>query len=214
MSSPSTAAGDFDARDRRVLARLSTPRAIQDFLDGLDYSTDDFARAPRRVLRDRRAHCLDGAVFAAAALERLGHPALLFDLEAERDDDHVLALFRVDGLWGAVGKSNTSTLRFREAIHRDLRELALSYFEFYYNLNGEKTLRRYSVPLPLARFENRRWRVDDAALPRIEAALYALRHHAIAPRPALRRLTRVDRRVYDAGFLGADPDGLYVPPPR
>lgn len=201
----------FDARERRVLARLTTPRRIQDWLDALAYSTDDGARSPRGVLRTRRAHCFDGAVFAAAALERIGHPALLLDLEAVRDDDHVLALYRVDGLWGAVAKSNTTTLRFREPVHRTLRELALSYFEFYYNLAREKTLRRYSRPLSLARFERLRWRTDDAAMLAIEDALYACPHRALAPPRALRRLSRVDARAYEAGLLGADPDGLYVP---
>jgi hypothetical protein len=197
-----------------VLARLRSPRAIQDFLDGLDYSNFEDPRSPRSVLRDQRAHCFDGAVLAAAALQRLGHPPLLFDLEAERDDDHVLALYRDGGLWGAVGMSNTTTLRFREPVHRNLRELALSYFEFYFNLAREKTLRRYSRPLSLTRFERAHWRTDDSAMPRIETALYALRHYELAPPRALRTLTRIDRRAFDAGLLGADPAGLYRVPRR
>ncbi|TAJ24270.1 MAG: hypothetical protein EPO68_01760 [Planctomycetota bacterium] len=196
----------------RVLARLRSPRAIQDFLDGLDYSNFEAARSPRGVLRDRRAQCFDGAVLAAAALQRLGYPPLLFDLEAERDDDHVLALYKVGGLWGAVGMSNTTTLRFREPVHRTLRELALSYFEFYFNLAREKTLRRYSSPLKLARFERAHWRTDDAAMPRIESALYALRHYELAPARALRALSRIDKRAFDAGLLGARREGLYRAP--
>jgi hypothetical protein len=193
---------------------LDSPRAIQDFLDQVPYSTDPIYRSPRSVLRDRRAHCFDGALLAAAALERFGHPPRLLDLAAENDDDHVLALYQVDGLWGAVAKSNTTTLRFREPIHRTLRELVLTYFEFYYNLNSVKSLRSYSVPLPLARFEHAHWRTDDATMDQIAAALDAARHLPLLPRRALTRLERVDAKVYAAGLLGADPDGLYQPTGR
>src|SRR6185503_6616965 len=107
-------------------------------------------RSPRRVLRDGVAQCMDGALFGAAALRMLGHPPLLLDLEAVRDDDHVLAIFQVRGtnrgLWGAIAKSNYSGLRFREPVYRTLRELVMSYFEHYYNPAGEKTLRAFSRP--------------------------------------------------------------------
>lgn len=112
------------------MARLSNPSRIQAFLDELAYSTEPIYRCPLRVLRERTAHCFDGALFAAAALRCLGYPPLIVDLLPNgRDDDHLLALYRVDGHWGAVAKSNFVGLRFREPIHRTLRELALSYFE-------------------------------------------------------------------------------------
>jgi hypothetical protein len=105
------------------------------------------------VLRDRLAHCFEGALFAAGALRALGHPPLLLDLEAVRDDDHVLAVFRRNGAWGALAKSNYAGLRFREPVYRTLRELAMSYFEDYYSVEGERSLRSFSTrPVNLARF--------------------------------------------------------------
>jgi hypothetical protein len=136
--------------ERQTLAGLDSPAAIQAFLDDIPYSTDDFYRCPLRVLRERTAHCFDGALFGAAALRRLGYPPLILDMLAERDDEHLLALYRVDSHWGAVAKSNFAGLRFREPVYRSLRELVMSYFEDYFNADGEKTLRGYTVPLDLS----------------------------------------------------------------
>jgi len=121
---------DFTAAERAVFRRLATPEKIQRFLDELPYNKEphgDTCRSPRRVLRDRTAHCMEGALFGAAALRMIGHPPLLLDLEAVRDDDHVLAIFRSRGHWGALAKSNYSGLRYREPVYRTLRELAMSY---------------------------------------------------------------------------------------
>jgi hypothetical protein len=139
---------DFSKRELRTLRGLQRPERIQRFLDEeVGYDTGDGGarcRSPRRVLRERLAACMDGALFAAAALRVNGHPPLLLDLEAERDDDHVLAIFRQHGRWGAIAKSNYAGLRFREPVYRTLRELVMSYFEHYYNLRREKSLRNYS----------------------------------------------------------------------
>jgi len=197
-----------------VLSRLTTPRRIQEFLDAVPYSDEHVYRSPRDVLRDRRAHCMDGALFAAAGLARIGHPPLIVDLAAVRDDDHVLAIFRVDGYLGAVAKSNTTTLRFREPIFRNLRELALSYFEFYYNVEHAKTLRSYSLPVDLRRFEGASWRTDAGAVDAIVAALEARTHRPLVSRAMIARLSLVDRQIYEAGFLGANPHGLFRPAPR
>ena len=128
----------------RTLRALKTPARIQRFIDELEYQYADTAWSPGRVLRERKGHCLEGALVAAAALRVNGHPPLLMDLEAVHDDDHVVAIFRERGLWGGIAKSNFAGLRFRAPIYRTLRELALSYFEQYYNLRGERTLRAYS----------------------------------------------------------------------
>ncbi|MCU0644839.1 MAG: hypothetical protein MUC94_11320, partial [bacterium] len=110
--------------DQKLLSELSTPNKIQLFLDELTYSADEFYRCPRRVLHDRKAHCFDGALFAAAALHFIGYPPLILDLVPnDRDDDHLLALFKMNGHWGALAKSNFVGLRFREPIYRNLREL-------------------------------------------------------------------------------------------
>jgi len=131
-------------RERRALARLSPPWKIQKYLDGLVYDgKGEGCRSPRRVLREKRVQCMDGALFAAAALRVQGYPPLILDLEAVQDDDHVLAVFREKGGWGAIARSNYSGLRYREPIFPTLRALVLSYVESYFNLRREKTLRRY-----------------------------------------------------------------------
>jgi len=209
-----TSADGLRADERRALQTLASPAGIQAHLDEIPYSAEPVYRSPRQVLADRKAHCFDGAVFAAAALRYLGFPPLLMDLGARRDDDHVLCLFRRRGLWGALAKSNCSGLRYREPIHRTLRELAMTYFEDYFNTVGEKSLRSYSTPVDLSRFEDQRWEVESAAMDRIAAALDAARHFPLLPAGASRRLAQVDKRSYAAGFLGSDQEGLYRPPPR
>jgi hypothetical protein len=189
------------------LRDLRTPERIQRFLDcGLGYNKEkdgETIRSPRRVLRDRMAHCLEGALLAAAALRVQGHPPLLLDLEAVRDDDHVLAVFRQRGCWGAIAKSNYSGLRFREPVYRSPRELVMSYFEHYYNLEGEKTLRGYSRPVNLARFDTIPWMTADHELWEIPYYLMDLPHFRLLPPALERRLTRMDDRLFQAGLVGA-----------
>ena len=143
--------------DLRALRALKTPARIQKFIDELTYQYANTAWSPHRVLRERKGHCLEGALLATAALRVNGRPPLLMDLEAVHDDDHVIALYREGGLWGGIAKSNYAGLRFRAPIYRTLRELALSYFEHYYNLRGERTLRAYAGPVNLERLDSRRW---------------------------------------------------------
>ena len=189
------------------LRQLRTPEKIQRFLDcGLGYNKEkdgETVRSPRRVLRDRIAHCLEGALLAAAALRVLGHPPLVVDLEAVRDDDHVLAVFRERGRWGAIAKSNFSGLRFREPVYRNLRELTMSYFEHYYNLEREKTLRRYSRPVNLARFDKAGWMTAEHELWEIPYYLVDVSHRALLTPAIERRLTRMDERLFAAGLVGS-----------
>jgi hypothetical protein len=199
-------ASPFTAAERAVFRRLTTPARIQQFVDELIYNQEPHGhtcRSPRRVLRDRTAHCMEGALFAAAALRLLGHPPLLFDLEAVRDDDHVLALFRVRGHWGAIAKSNYSGLRFREPVYRNLRELAISYFEHYYNPRGEKTLRAYSRPLDLRPFDRIPWMTTEEDVWAVPERLCVLPHRQLLDAAQIRGLSRMDRRLYDAGRFGA-----------
>lgn len=203
------------ASDRRTLARLTTPFKIQEYLDTLTYSADDFYRCPVRVMRDRMAHCFDGGMFAAAALRRLGYPPLILDmLPDDRDDDHLLALFKRDGHWGAVAKSNFAGLRYREPIFRTLRELALSYFEQYYNVQREKTLRGYTGPLNLRTFDRLNWTVSDSALDRIADRLDETRKVWLLTPGMVAGLAPVDRRSYEAGMQGVNLAGLYRLPPN
>ena len=204
----------LDSAEKRLLRSLSTPAKIQEFLDRIPYSSDPIYRSPRSVIRDRKAHCFDGAVFAAAALQAIGELPLIMELKAVRDDDHLLALFRRDGCWGAVAKSNFVGLRYREAIFRNLRELSLSYFEEFYNINGEKTLRAYSAPLDLGRFAADSWQTIDSALDRVAGRLDRIRHYPLLTRRQERGLAPVDERFYRAGLLGADEKGLFKPEPN
>ena len=154
----------FTSAERAVFQRLTTPAKIQRYVDDLAYDTGaggDRCRSPRGVRQEKRAQCVDGALFGAAALRMIGYPPLLLDLEADRDSDHVLALYRQRGLWGSIAKSNYSGLRFREPAYRTLRELVMSYFEHYFNLAREKTLRRYSRPVSLRRFDSRHLMTSD-----------------------------------------------------
>lgn len=203
----------LDAANRQLFASLRTPFAIQEYLDSIPYVSEELDRSPLRVMLDRQCHCLDGGLFAAAALRRLGCPPLILDLVPEpgTDDDHVLALFQVEGCWGAVAKSNFSGLRFREPIYRTLRELAMSYFEDFYNSLGQKTLRGYTRPLNLARFDRYDWECREDGVKVATRRLYALKMIPLLTPAAIRRLQKVDQRSYDAGMLGVNVDGLYQP---
>jgi Transglutaminase-like superfamily len=194
-------------QETALLKTLRTPEKIQRFLDEeVRYNKEPAGptcRSPRRVLRDRVAHCIEGAMLAAAALRVQGLPPLILDMEAARDDDHLLALFRYQGYWGAVAKSNYSGLRFRDPVFRNIRELVLSYYELYYNLEGEKSLSAYSRPVNLSRFDPIGWMTAEEELWEINDYLCAIPHTPVRP-PGLRgKRLRVDKRLYDAGLLGS-----------
>lgn len=202
------------ADERAFLAQLDTPRKIQDFLDTIVYEAEYFNRPPLRVLRERRGHCLDGALFAAYMLSRLGDPPLVVDLiqEPGLDDDHMLAIFRRNGRLGALAKSNFTGLRYREPVYRTLRELAMSYFEDFFNIDGVRTLRGYSTPLDLRRFDRLNWPWEGAGVDVIERSFETIRCYALITPEMAAGLTPLDARAYAAGTLGSDFDGLYKPP--
>lgn len=193
----------FSAEELAILKKLSTPRKTQQFLDALAYNIEhegDTCRSPRRVLRDRTAHCFEGALFAAAALRVNGYRPLVVDLVAVRDDDHVIAVFRENGLWGAVAQSNFSGLGYRPPVFRSVRELVMSYFEQYFNDVPEYTLRQYSLPVDLARFDSRCWMTSEEELFWMSDVLAKVRHYLLIKKGM--RLGRVRERVYRAGCVG------------
>jgi hypothetical protein len=195
----------FTPRERAVFRQLRSPEKIQRFLDDLAYNKEKggpTCRSPRMVLRDRTGHCMEGALLGAAALRMLGYPPLLLDLEAVHDDDHVLAIFRTRGMWGAVAKSNFSGLRYREPVYRTLRELVMSYFEHYYNLRRERTLRNYSRPVNLRRFDRAGWMTAEEDVWFVPEYLTTIRHTPAIPLKAVRHLGRVDARLFNAGLFG------------
>ena len=186
----------------RTLRALKTPSLIQKFVDAIDYQYANTALSPQRVLRERKGHCLEGALLAAAALRVNGYPPLLMDLEAVRDDDHVLAIYRQHGLWGSIAKSNFAGLRFRAPVYRTLRELALSYVDHYYNLRGERTLRAYSAPVNLTRLDSKKWMTSEEDVWCVPELLIAARHFPLFPDKVARSLPRLDRRSFEAGMHG------------
>ncbi|MFN0166458.1 MAG: hypothetical protein ACKV22_08505 [Bryobacteraceae bacterium] len=199
--------GEFSRAELAVLGKLKTPQRIQRFLDeDIGYNPEPdgpTCRSPRLVLRDRIAHCMEGALFAAAALRVQGFPPLLVDLEAVRDDDHVLAVFRLRGHWGAIAKSNYSGLRFREPVYRTIRELVISYFEHYYNPRGEKTLRAYSRPVNLSHFDRASLMTSEEDVWAIPEYLTTISHRPVLTPEVERNLGKMDDRLFRAGRLGA-----------
>ena len=192
----------FTPSELRKLRSLKTPYGIQRHLDAMPYHLADTAWSPRRVLHENTSHCYEGALFAAAALRINGYSPLIFDLEAENDTDHVIAIFRAHGCWGAVAKSNYTGCRYREPIHRTLRELALSYFEVYFNLRGERTLRRFSRPVNLARFDSRQWMTTDKPVWFVAEHLLKIPHTELLTPAMIKGLHRLDARSLEAGCFG------------
>jgi hypothetical protein len=184
--------------------RLNTPVKIQRFLDAIPYNTEvdgETFRSPRLVLRDGTANCIEGAVLAAAALRVQGQPPLIMDLTAVHDEDHVIAVFKRCGLWGAIATSKFTGLRYREPVYRTLRELAMSYFEHYFNLRGERTLRGYGRPVNLGRFDRLHWMTAEEDLWPIATHLERIPHVRLLPAAVARALSPLDGQLKAAGTL-------------
>jgi hypothetical protein len=187
-----------------VLRRLRTPQQIQQFLYGLKQNFErqgETCNSVRTVLRERRAHCIEGAMLAACTLWIQGEPPLLLDLQAVHDFDHVVALFRRNGRWGAISKTNGIGLRWRDPVYASLRELAMSYLHEYYNKRDHKTLRTYSVPYDLRRVKPEEWvTAEDGAWDLIDR-LEETRHYRLMSRPQVRSLIRRDPFEREVGNL-------------
>ncbi len=201
----------FSPSECRILSRLNSPIKIQDFVDGLMYGIgDDEVRhfSPRRVLETKSADCFDGAIFGAAALRFHGYRPLISSISSVRDHDHVVALFKANGCWGAVSKSKYTGLGYREPIHRTLRELFISYFEQYFNFQGEKTARGYCLPVDLSRFDNRDWMTSDKPVSFIEDYLNEVSYKPILTGRMERGLRKVTPIDLEAGELWIRKNGL------
>jgi hypothetical protein len=187
-----------------VLRRLSTPEKIQDFLNALPANFEiggETCMSVREVLRRRRAHCIEGAMLAACALWVHGEPPLLLDLRAARDYDHVVALFRRGGFWGAISKTNPSVLRWRDPVYRSLRELAMSYLHEYANGRGQKTLRSYAGPFDLRRFDPKLWVTNGKNCWDVGETLDEIRHTPLVTKRQSRMLRLRDAMERKAGAL-------------
>jgi len=183
---------------------------VQLYLNNLGYDAVPGTASPRRVMRERRANCFEGALLAAAALRHQGRPPLIVDMRAVNDDDHVIAVFREGGRWGAVAKSNFTSIRFREPVYKTIHELVMSYFDFFFNTLGEKSLREYSRPMSLRRFDRDDWMTTEDDISHIGDALDAMKHYKVLTPGQARRLEPVDKDVLRAGLLVANKAGLYL----
>jgi hypothetical protein len=195
----------------RFLKAMSDPDKIQNFLDSIDYNPNYECRSPRWVIRKKSAHCFEGALFAAAALQYIGYCPLIVDMKSFNDDDHVIAVFMNDGHWGAVAKSNFTTLRFREPVYRSLRELVMSYFDFYFNIAGDKSLRSYSRPLDLTVYNSQQWTTTDNDLEYIGDKLEKIRHYPVINEKMINNLKKASDTMLKAGMLGSNQEGLFKP---
>jgi len=191
-----------------IFKKLCTPAAIQDFVNGFEMNFTGRKHtyaSPLVVLQTKKAHCMEGALLAAAALWHLGYPPLLLDLKTTtHDDDHVVALFKEDGRWGAVSKTNHAVLRYRDPVYRDPRELAMSYFNEYFLDNGVKTLRSYSAPFDLLQYGAKHgdeWITSRGDLAPIAEELDFSKHFQTVSSVAARRLRHADRSEIEAGKI-------------
>lgn len=172
--------------ERNVFARLNSPKKVQDFVDSVPVNfeeTGETILSPRRVLRENRAHCIEGALLAAACFAYHGQPALILNFQASPIDvDHVVTLFRRERLWGAISKTNHAVLRWRDPVYRTVRELAMSYFHEYLAPNGKKSLRAISRPVDMCRFAPARWVTAEEDLEWLQDELNGLPHAPVVPR--------------------------------
>lgn len=184
--------------ERRLLQKLSTPNKIQDYLDAMPnnvlHSHEHTMRSPRRVMRDRKAHCMEGAMLAAAALAYHGRPPILLGLEATAGDyDHIVALFKEGGRWGAISKTNYPVLRWRDPVYVNVRELVMSYFHEYFLDSGRKTLRRYSAPFDIQKYDPARWLTTEEDVDWLAEDLGEAKHFPIAPPSTIKKLRKASK---------------------
>ena len=201
----------LDVEMRKTFAGLISPARIQAFLDEIPYRPEEEYLSPLSAIRDGKAHCFDGGLLGALALRRLGFPPVIVDFIPWNDDDHVLAIYKAGKCYGAVAKSNFSGLRLREAVYRDLHELVMSYFDLFFNVEGEKTLRGYTRPIRLIPFDRYHWETEDAGAWRVYQRMLTAPKVNLLSEEQIARLERADERSVQAGLLGSRPEGLYKP---
>lgn len=204
----------LDPESREKILAIKNPFQVQALLDGMPYVGEERNRSPLQVMQDHQCHCLDGGLLGALLLNLIGFPPRIIDLvpQPNTDDDHVLAIYQIDGFYGAVAKSNFSGLRFREPVYRTLRELAMSYFEVFFNIAGEKTLRAYTRPLNLMAFDRINWSTHEQGVSVVTQRLYSLKPIPLINAVQAARLSKMDERSYHTNMLGVNLEGLFKPP--
>jgi len=196
----------FTEKEVKVFKQLNTPKKIQDFLNKIPTNFEpgrETVLSPRMVLRENRAHCMEGAMFAAAALRFHGYKPLVLDLTTVKDDDdHVVAVFKHQGHWGAISKTNHAVLRYREPVYKTIRELVMSYFhEYFTNQDGKKTLRSYSMPVDLSRFDKQGWMTSEEDVWYVPEHLAEVEHVPIMTKSQIAFLRKADPIEVKAGSM-------------
>lgn len=196
----------FTKEEKAIFKSLNTPKKIQNFLNKIpaNFEPDgDTVFSPRMVLKENRAHCMEGAMFAAAALRFHGHKPLVLDLTTVKDDDdHVVAVFKHKGHWGAISKTNHAVLRYREPVYKTIRELVMSYFhEYFTNHDGKKTLRSYSLPVDLSKFDKQGWMTSEEDVWYVPEHLFEVPHQPILNRSQIAMLRKADKIEIEAGKI-------------
>jgi hypothetical protein len=186
-------------QELRVLKKLNTPAKIQDFLNSIPSNAEETCYSPRMVLKMGKAQCMEGAMLAALALRLHGQKPLVVDLVSTKDDvDHVMAVFQQHGHWGAITKTNHPVLRYREPIYKNIRELVMSYFHEYFLDSGKKTLRTYSRPFDLSKFDTRGWVTAEEDIWYIPDELDNSPHYNILTPGMIRTLRKADNIEIEA----------------
>lgn len=195
----------FNKKEMKVFRRLNNPKKIQDFLNKIPINFEpegDTCFSPRKVLQKWRCHCIEGALLASVALRFHGHKPLVIDLKTTKDDfEHVIAVFKQHGKWGAISKTNHAVLRYREPVYNSIRELVMSYFHEYFDNKGRKTLRSYSLPVDLSRFDKRGWMTSSENLWYIDSYLDKVKHFKIMNRKQISGLRKADKIEIKAGKI-------------
>ncbi len=195
----------FNKHELSILKKLDTPKKIQNFLDTLKINFEpngDTCKSPRVVLMEKQAHCIEGAMLAAVTLRMHGYKPLLVDLTAtEKDYDHVIAVFKQNDFWGAISKTNHVVLRYREPIYKTIRELVMSYFHEYFDDKGRKTLRSYSNPVSLSKFDKINWTTSEQDVWEIPNYLLEVPHKRILTKSQISSLRKADPLEIEAGKL-------------
>ena len=208
MSIVSTFESKLPADLLKTFRSLKTPFLIQQYLDSLSYKAVERDRSPLNVMLDGQSHCLDGGLLGALALWRIGFKPLILDIRPDpgMDDDHVLALYQYDGHWGALAKSNYINLGFREAVHRNLRELVMTYFEHYVSIHQFKVLRAYTRPFDVSKFSPPDWAWNEESTVKLYKKFYSLKSIPLINKKIASRLSPVTDKTYSAEILHTNLD--------
>ena len=192
---------------RRDIEQLKSPYDVQEFLQNMTYKAEVRNRSPLNVILDKQCHCLDGGFLGVLLLWKLGFKPLVIDIVPDpgMDDDHVLALYQIDGRWGAVAKTNYINLGFREAVHKTLRELVMTYFEHYVSIHQKKVLRGYTRPFDASRYDHLNWAWDeDGANQLYEEHFYGRKSIPLITPQMAKRLQCVTDRAYASETMFTD----------